>query len=211
MKINKIHSALCAVVLGILFTGCVSDDDTSLPNYKPVIFGEDFEKDAVDNQILVTPGWINFAEAGSYKWKTQYYNPSNYAEFSSFRATSQDPSELVTIGWLISPAVNMDAHEGEKLVFQSSMSYVQNAANTFEVLISSDFDGNEANILTSTWQPVDAILPTMANDYFEFVNSGEVDLSGYTGNIHIAFKVKGSSSNTQLDGSYQVDNIRIIY
>ena len=47
------------------------------------------------------------------------------------------------------------------------------------------------------------------DSYFEFIKSGEIDLSAYKGNINIAFKVKGSGTNNALDGSYQVDAIRI--
>jgi hypothetical protein len=52
-------------------------------------------------------------------------------------------------------------------------------------------------------------LPTTSSPYFEFIKSGEIDLSAYKGNINIAFKVKGSGTNNALDGSYQVDAIRV--
>ena len=44
---------------------------------------------------------------------------------------------------------------------------------------------------------------------FDFFSSGKIDLSSYTGNIYIAFKYKGSGTNTALDGTYEIDNIRI--
>jgi hypothetical protein len=114
---------------------------------------------------------------------------------------------LTNIGWLVSPKINMDLQEGEKLQFIASQSYVSNAANSLEVLIATDYDGT--NLTTANWQPAGATLPSTSSAYFLFIESGVIDLSAYTGSINIAFKVKGSGTNTSLDGGYQIDNIRI--
>jgi hypothetical protein len=201
MKINKTIMILGATIL-LAFASCSPEEDIKNPDFTPLTFSEDFAVGAVDNTDLNTLGWINFAEAGTAKWKEQIYSSNPYAEFSSFSS-----GNAINVGWLISPAINMDLQEKEILVFQSAQSYVTSSANSLEVLISKDFDGT--NVLTATWEPLTANLPVTTSVYFAFMNSGEIDLSGYTGNIHIAFKVKGSGTNTALDGSYQVDNIRI--
>lgn len=203
MKTNKLKSLLFAMLAAGTLSSCVDDTDTSLPNYKPVVFGEDFETNAVDNTPLNLPGWLNFAEVGTAVWKSQYYSSNNYAEFSSFQS-----GNAVNVAWLISPSINMDTYEGEKLVFQVAQSYVTSSANSLEVLISTDFDGT--NVTTATWQNLPATIPGTSAVYFEFYSSGEIDLSSYTGNINLAFKVKGSGTNNTLDGSYQIDNVRII-
>lgn len=195
--------ALFAIVAAGMFTGCVDDEDTQLPNYKPVIFGEDFEVNAADNTLLVTPGWINFAEEGTALWKIQEYD-SFYAEFSAFTS-----GNAVNTAWLVSPSFTLGTHPGEKLVFQSSQSYVTSAANTLEVLISTDFDGT--NVTAANWEVLNANFPTAANKYFEYVKSGQIDLSAYSGKANIAFRYKGSGTNTALDGSYQIDQIRVFY
>lgn len=202
MKKQIFKNTLFVAIFALLITGCVSDDDTSLPNYTPVLFGEDFEINAVDNTELAITGWNNYAEAGTAKWKFQYYSSNNYAEFTSYQS-----GQLSNIGWLISPAINLDGHANAKLMFQVSQSYVTSAANSLEVLISTDYDGT--NVTGATWQHLPAVLPGTSATYFEFQTS-EVDLSAYTGNVYIAFKVKGSGTNTTLDGSYQIDNVRII-
>lgn len=202
MKKNFLkYMLLLAFPIGLL-TSCVSDDDTSLPNYSPIILGEDFETNAVDNTILTIDGWDNYAEAGTAKWKFQYYSSNNYAEFTSFQS-----GDASNIAWLISPAVDMDAHEAEKLVFQVSQSYVTSTLNKIEVLISSNYDGT--NPTTATWTTLPANLPPTTATYFKFMDSGFIDLSSYTGKINIAFKVTGSGTNTTLDGSYQIDNFRV--
>ena len=201
MKTNHFLPILGSIIF-ILTTSCSPEDDIKNPDFNPLIFSEDFSKGAVDNTILNLEGWKNIAEVGNAKWKTQIYSGNPYAEFSSFQS-----GDAVNIGWLVSPNINMDTTNGEILQFQASQSFVSSGANSLEVLIATDYNGD--NLTTANWQPITAKLPTTSSPYFEYVNSGEIDLSSYTGKINIAFKVKGSGTNTALDGSYQVDAIRV--
>lgn len=199
MKINKLTTLLfVSLSMGIL-SSCVNEDDTNLPEYTPLIFGENFSEGA-DNTLFEKEEWTNFAETGTVRWTNQTFSGNGYAEFTTFQ--SGQPSN---IGWLITPSINLDAQDGEKLVFQVAQAFVDNAANTIEVLISTDYDGT--NVTAATWQSLSATLPTTASVRYEFIKSGIVDLSRYTGTAHIAFKVKGNG--TTLDGTYQVDNIRV--
>ena len=203
MKINTIKSILFSAIVATAFTSCTNDDDFEIHQYRDVIFSEDFSENAVDNQLLVTPNWLNIAEVGAVRWKAQIYQGNAYAEFSSYQ--SQD---VINIGWLISPEIDMDQHENEKLLFRAAQSFVSSAANSLQVLVSNDFDGT--NVANATWVPLNPTLPTTTSPYFEFIKSGEVDLSSFTGKIRLGFKVKGGKDNA-IDGTYQVDNIRIIY
>ena len=201
MKINKTLSIL-GLVSFLSLIGCSPEDDIKNPDFTPLIFSENFSAGAVDNTVLDNVGWENIAEVGSTKWKEQIYSGNAYAEFTSFNS-----GDAVNIGWLISPKVDMDAQEGEKLQFRVAQSYVTSSANSIEVLIATDYDGT--NLTTANWEPVSANLPTTTSPFFEFVKSGVIDISGYTGKINLAFKVKGSGTNLALDGTYQVDDIRI--
>lgn len=201
MQTNK-TLILVGCFIFLFLTACSPEDDIKNPNFNPLIFSEDFSKGAVDDTVLNTEKWTNIAEVGTVKWKTQIFSGNPYAEFSSFKTLDAE-----SIGWLISPAINMDATVGEILQFQASQSFVTSSGNSLEVLIATDYNGT--NLATANWQAIDANLPTASSAYFEFIKSGEVDLSTYTGNINIAFKVKGSGTNPNLDGSYQVDSIRI--
>jgi hypothetical protein len=201
MKTNNFLTILGCIIF-LLTTSCSPENDIKNPDFNPLVFSEDFSKGAVDNVVLNLEGWNNIAEVGTAKWKTQIYSGNPYAEFSSFQS-----GDVVNIGWLVSPVINMDAFEGEILQFQASQSFVSSSANSLEVLIATNYTGN--NLATANWEPVNANLPTTSSPYFEFIKSGEIDLSAYKGNINIAFKVKGSGTNNALDGSYQVDAIRI--
>jgi hypothetical protein len=201
MKTNHFLPLLGCIIF-LLTTSCSPEDDIKNPDFNPLVFSEDFSKGAVDNVVLNLEGWNNIAEVGTAKWKTQIYSGNPYAEFSSFQS-----GDVVNIGWLVSPVINMDTFEGEILQFQASQSFVLSSANSLEVLIATNYTGN--NLTTANWEPVNANLPTTSSPYFEFIKSGEIDLSAYKGNINIAFKVKGSGTNNALDGYYQVDAIRV--
>ena len=201
MKANKLFLLLSMVSL-ISLTGCSPEDDIQNPNFTPLLFAEDFSVGAVDNTILNTIGWTNVAEIGNAKWKEQIFSGNAYAEFSSFQS-----GDAVNTAWLISPTINFDASPSEILTFKASQSFVTSSSNSLEVLIATDYNGS--NLATANWQTLNATLPTTSSAYFAFIPSGEIDLSTFTGNATIAFKVKGSGTNTSLDGSYQIDNIKI--
>jgi hypothetical protein len=75
------------------------------------------------------------------------------------------------------------------------------------VYVSNDFDG--LNIAKATWIPLKVVLPKQATPWYQFVGSGGVDLSAYTGKINIAFKYTGSGKNLALDGAFQIDDVQI--
>lgn len=195
-----------ALIASAALTSCVGDDDTELPNYTPLLLGQDFENGAADNTVLAVTGWTNYATQGTVLWKNQTYSGNNYAEYTSYQS-----GELVNVGWLISPAMNMDAQDNEVLKFKVSQSYVTNPNNSLEVLISNDYDGNPEHIGQATWQSLPANIPGTSATYFAFQDSGNIDLSNVTGTAYLAFKVTGSGTNTALDGGYQIDNVKISY
>ena len=207
MQTNKTLS-LVGCFIFLLLTACSPEDDIKNPNFNPLIFAEDFSKGAIDDTVINLENWTNVAEIGTVKWKTQIRSSNPFAEFSSFLPNvSVEKQEPVHVGWLISPAINMDMVVGEILQFRAAQRFVVSSGNSLEVLVSTDYNGT--NLSTANWQPIEANLPTTSSSPGVFINSGEIDLSAYTGNINIAFKVVGSGTNSSLRGTYQVDAIRI--
>lgn len=206
MKTNIFKTVLFTALTITLLSSCTKDSDFEVQPLKSMLFSEDFSVVADNSTSLTARGWVLYNEAGTKNWSEGVYSSDAYAVFTSYQS-----GEAVNIAWLISPAINMDNHDSEKLLFQAAQAYVSSSANSLEVLISSDFDGNAANVGTATWSPLVFNQPILnyANN-FNYVNS-EIDLSSYTGNIHFAFRVKGSGTNTSLDGTYQIDNVRVIY
>jgi len=131
------------------------------------------------------------------------YGGDGYASVSAYGS-----GDAADISWLISPAIDMDQHDGESLSFQTCHDkYVASLSNTLEVYISTDYTGNFG---AAHWTKINYIA-TLPNPYtkpYAYVNSGAIDLSLYTGMIHFAFRYTGINPST---GAYQVDNVRIVY
>ena len=167
-----------------------------------VIMEEDFN-DAVDNTDLDLPGWTNFAEEGGEHWTEQVFSGNGYAEFSSYLT-----GDNVNIGWLISPGIDMDAQENEFLNFKTAQHHLDSSDNTLEVFVSTDFDGSD--VMGATWMPISATLASQSNSWYDFVDSGLIDISEYTGTLYVGYKVTGSGTDTQLDGAYHVEDFVIL-
>lgn len=194
---------LAIVPMALIAVSCSPEDDIKNPSVEPFYFYQDFTSNTNDGDDINLEGWTNYAEAGDVKWQQGIFSGSKYAEFSGYQS-----GDTSNIGWLISPAINMDLKKNEKMAFDVAQAYVSTSANSIELLVSKNFDG--VNVLDATWTSVPFNRPPLDFDTnFDFFSSGVIDLSGYTGNIHIAFKVKSSGTNTSLDGTYEIDNIRI--
>lgn len=182
----------------VLLTGCVNDDETAIPSLKVPFFSENFNE--IDfNQVLDYENWTNFAEAGTKFWIEREFDDDGYAQFSSFMSGNAS-----NIGWLISPSIDLTGLDNVKVSFQSASNFVSSANNKLEVFVSTDYDGT--NVLAATWTKLDAVVADNTTNDYTYVPSGEIDLSNYTGQIHIAFKVTGSNT---LSGLFQVDKLNV--
>jgi hypothetical protein len=203
-KINKLS------IFALLALVSCSEPDTEVAPFDLVLYKETFSTDIVnEDEYLDITGWTNFAEAGSVKWTEQDDDNNGYIQFTTFNSGTGDVSN---IAWAVTPKINLDNTENEILTFKSAAEFVTNSANKLEVLISNNFDGT--NVLAATWVPLTANIAGLSTsgstpDGVLNVNSGEVNLSTYTGNVYIAFKATGSSTNSDLDGSLRVDDIKI--
>jgi Family of unknown function (DUF5689) len=170
------------------------------------LFKDNFESQR-NNQPIVGNGWTNYIESGSVSWEAFSSTSTNATLGRSARFNSASSGDDSNIGWLITPAINLDAHAGETLRFKTSNSLAD--SSFLEVLYSQDWDGTQANIATATWGVLSA--PYVVKDTDSFVpwfNSGSVDLSCATGIMHIAFKYTGSGQE-HFDGVYELDEVSI--
>lgn len=168
------------------------------------IFFEDFQ-DGTDNSNLDLPGWTNYAETGSEVWTEQVFQGIGTAEFSSFST-----GDNLNIGWLVSPGIDMDAQENESLTFRTAQHHldVDSEDNGIKVFVSTDFDGTD--VLAATWEEKSANFPNMDSSWYDLISSGSIDLSSYSGTLHIAFRVTGSGNDDSLDGAFQIDDVSVI-
>ena len=113
------------------------------------------------------------------------------------------------VGWLITPAIDLDANTGVTMTFQTSNSFSD--SSEMELLFSNDWDGTPTGVANATWGVVPAAYITQDSDSFaSWFDSGIVDLSCGTGSsVYFAFRYTGNDANNDFNGTYELDNIRI--
>ena len=166
-------------------------------------FTEDFQ--TVSNNVnFALPGWSNIVEKASKLWKTMVSAGNGYAEFNTTSTTAAQ-----NIAWLVSPKINLSEYKNTVLSFRSAQHdlKVDSPLNTLEVYVSANFDGS--NITKATWIKLDAKVPSLSTRTREFISSGGIDLSAYSGNINIAFKYIGSGKDKTLNGAFMVDDVKM--
>tara|TARA_Y100000385_G_scaffold291268_1_gene368217 strand:+ start:4502 stop:5974 length:1473 start_codon:yes stop_codon:yes gene_type:complete len=168
-----------------------------------LLLEEDFE--AYLDFDPISGDWTNYIEEGTRDWiartTTDTGNPgSKIAQISAYNS-----GDASTVSWLITPAIDLDAQEFEFFDFESSNSYSD--GSELELLISTDWDGTDAGVSSATWTALPATIVPDDTYYKDWVYSGLVDLSPYSGNAYIAFKYTANSGNT---GTYEIDNIKVL-
>ena len=168
------------------------------------IFFEDFE--GISNtgyDVYITLlNWYNISESnGTEKWEARDYSNNKYAQISAYNT-----NEASMIVWLITPEIDLDGSTNEVLTFLTKDAY--NNGEALEVFISNNFTGN--NLSSANWEKLDANLAdgTSSGYASSFTDSGDIDLSGYSGKIRIGFKYSGGDPSKTT--TYQVDDIKIL-
>jgi len=103
---------------------------------------------------------------------------------------------------MITPAV--DASTPKILTFESAHSFYVHDGLT--VWAATDYDGS--NAATANWVQLSANIAQSSDPENEFQPSGDVDLSSFSGMIHIGFKYEGSGPNGQT-ASWRIDNGKV--
>lgn len=167
------------------------------------ILSQDFNSTSLGSPITIG-GWKNFPISGTRTWlgmsssisgTTHYYaemNPSNSGEANN-------------VAWLISPQVNLSGNTGKTLFFQTAFNnWAGNS--TLEVFISTNFNGTD--VAAATWTPISgARIVQQADLATNWVNSGNIDLSQYQGNIYVGFKCSATGGGSAT--IFRIDNVKI--
>ena len=181
-----------------------SEDDVVMSGKRNIpFFAEDFQ--TVKNNVNFTlPGWSNIVEKASKLWKSMVYGGNGYAEFNTTSTTAAE-----NIAWLVSPKINMTGYKNAVLSFRSAQHDLKmdSLLNALEVYVATNFDGS--NLMKANWKKAEAKFPSLSTPTRTFISSGAIDLSAYSGNIHIAFRYIGSGKDKTLNGAFMVDDIKI--
>ncbi|MCD4698380.1 MAG: DUF5017 domain-containing protein, partial [Bacteroidales bacterium] len=148
--------------------------------------------------------WTVISLVGDNEWdrdNTYGINNTPCASVTGYISGSSPPEYEDSDDWLISPAMNFNDYENEKIEFFNTWNYT---GPDMEFKVSTDYDGG-GNPNSATWTS----LPfTMSPGNWEWTSSGEIDLSGFNGNsVYVAFHF---TSTTAESATWEVDDITII-
>ncbi len=151
---------------------------------------------APSNEDISLPGWTNVAVKGTRLWRAGTFSGNSYAQATAFQDSN---AEMET--WLIPPYINLDTPK--ELSFESAQAFFTH--DGLSVLISTDYTGN---IATATWEPLPCTLASSGDANYDWVPSGPIDLSAYSGTGHIAFRYVGNK--TSQTTTFRLDNVKIV-
>lgn len=134
-------------------------------------------------------------------WYIKTYSNNNYATVSSYLGTQTGgPYE----NWLITPAIDLSKSPKKVMSFISQGAYYY-AGSYMEVYVMTT-----SNPSTATLTKLNADICTPASSgYSEWVPSGEVDLSAFSGVVYIGFKYYSDKGGQGYGSTYCVDNVVI--
>ena len=156
------------------------------------LFADDFSSNNLNN-------WTVVSVSGDQEWGiTPYGNPAPSAKMSGYSGGNN-----VNEDWLITNTIDLSSLSTATLNFQSVVRY---SGPSLEVYASSDYSGGDPST-DGNWAELSVILDTDDSSWSSWTDSGNVDLSSYTGgNVYIAFKYISTSSGS---ATYEIDNVLV--
>lgn len=185
-----------------------------LPPGAKMLLKEDFETQVVPGTAPYNPvsiaGWFNGPEVGTKYFDARTFGGNKYALLSAF---GSNLPEVKT--WLVTPGINMDTTVNEVLSFKTIQGFASTPAD-LKVLLSSNFSGTgnpwDAGV---TWTDITSqvsLSPGTATGFpSAFTISGNINLSAYTGILHIAFRYEGAdpAAGTKKTSTWEVDDVKV--
>lgn len=141
--------------------------------------------------------WANVQIQGTKDWYCTSFNNNYYAAMTGYKGTAPFDS------WLITPAIDMTKVADKVLSFDSQVNGYGSTTTVFEVYALTSADP-----ATATKTKLSPTLPTApASGYSDFTGSGNIDLSGFSGTIHIGFRYYATADANF--ATWCVDNVKV--
>ncbi|MCD4665049.1 MAG: choice-of-anchor J domain-containing protein, partial [Bacteroidales bacterium] len=164
--------------------------DNATTEYSPIIEYQNFDNGWED--------WTIISVTGSQEWviDADHGEPNPPCAYMSGYSGSSNENE----DWLISPPLNLNNYDEVLLTFNNAVGYT---GPSLELKVSTDYNGG-GNPSSANWT---TLSYTMSTGYFEWVESGEIDLSEYNGSaVYIAFYYTSTNSES---AAWEIDEILI--
>ena len=158
---------------------------------------EDFDS-GIDDADISLPGWFNIAVQGNRLWRFNEFSGNVYAQATAFQDNSDEME-----AWLITPALDFD--EVSEMSFLNFQAFYNH--DGLSVWVSNDFDGTDVE--GATWTELtDYNEAGSGQDNYDFVPSGTIDLSAFSGTGHIGFRYTGEGPMTATT-TFAIDDLVI--
>jgi len=140
---------------------------------------------------------VTSSNRGTKTWYVTTYNNNNYAAMTGYKGTAPFDS------WLISPAISASKLSKKTLNFSTQVNGYSSTTSVFEVYVLSSND-----VKTATKTQLNPTLATApASGYSSWTDSGNVDLSAFTGTIYIGFRYYATTDSNY--ATWCLDNVVI--
>ncbi len=151
-------------------------------------------EDLEDFDIINYSGWINEDQLNSTQWEKRSFDNNGFAQIRGFMSTA--PMDT----WLITPEI--DLSQATKMSFVSATAFWTHDALT--VMYSNDFSGD---VSAANWIELSPTIAGSSDPNYDWIPSGDVDLSAANGMGRIAFRYEGDpTTNT---GTIRLDDLKI--
>ena len=150
-----------------------------------------------DASSSIPAGWTQKQVAGDKAWYVPSFNGNNYAAMTGFKGNG--PFDQ----WLISPPIIIDQLLDKTLTFDTQVNAYGSTQSALKVFVLTAADPTPDN--ATQLSPNLAITP--ASGYSDWVNSGKLDLSAFSGIIYIGFEYTSPVADNY--ATWCVDNVKL--
>ncbi len=161
------------------------------------VFTENFS--GINDEDELDGTWTNVnVSGGNTRFILDDFNNNNYLRVSGFN-TDEDPLNV----WLVTPAINLDANDGEALSFDIEAAF--DNGKILKAFITTSYTGDP---LTTEWTQIDANIPTGPSSGFGgFESSGLINIECLSGDLNVGFFYEGADPGATT--RYHIDNVRV--
>lgn len=152
---------------------------------------------AVNYEDVSLDGWVNINVEGDRMWQGKEFETDKYAQSTGYNS-GVDYMEC----WLITPVISDIS--SKSLSLKTAMAFWAHSGEALTIMVSTDYDGE--NYATATWTEIDVPTASSSSTDHEWIDSGAVSLSAFSGDAAIAFKYVGSNTEST---SIRLDDILV--
>ena len=158
------------------------------------------EKDFEDED-LYSGGWMVYDYiSGANSWEIDEFGGITYAMITEYDSDPPYPHS-----WYISPEIDLSGQGEVTFTFYNQTAF--RTGDAFSVHISADYDGS-GDPADATWTELDAELdPHTGGGFGSWTHSGDIDLSDYTGTVHIGFQYESDEDNI---GRWHINDVLVL-